>query len=39
VRRYVNSFHNDEDICFLQELETPVSDGERLTTTPAIADG
>lgn len=39
VRRYVNIFHNDEDIRFLQELETPVSDGDRLTIIPAIAGG
>lgn len=39
VRRYVNIFHNDEDIRFLQDLETPVSDGDRLTIIPAIAGG
>jgi sulfur-carrier protein len=39
VRRYVNVFHNDEDIRFLQELETPVSDSDRITLIPAIAGG
>ncbi len=39
VRRYVNIFHNDEDIRFLQELETPVSDEDRITIIPAIAGG
>ena len=39
VRRYVNIFHNDEDIRFLQELQTPVSDSDRLTIIPAIAGG
>jgi MoaD family protein len=39
VRRYVNIFHNDEDIRFLQDLATPVSDGDRLTIIPAIAGG
>jgi molybdopterin converting factor small subunit len=39
VRRYVNIFHNDEDIRFLRELETPVSDEDRLTIIPAIAGG
>ncbi len=39
VRRYVNIFHNDEDIRFLQELETPVADTDRLTIIPAIAGG
>ncbi len=39
VRRYVNIFHNNEDIRFLKELETPVADGDHLTIIPAIAGG
>lgn len=39
VRRYVNIFHNDEDIRFLKELETPVSDADRISIIPAIAGG
>jgi molybdopterin converting factor small subunit len=39
VRRYVNVFLNDEDIRFLQELETPVKDSDRLTLIPAMAGG
>jgi sulfur-carrier protein len=39
VRRYVNIFHNDEDIRFLKELETPVADGDKLSIIPAIAGG
>jgi sulfur-carrier protein len=39
VRRYVNIFHNDEDIRFLQELATPVAETDRLTIIPAIAGG
>jgi molybdopterin converting factor small subunit len=39
VRRYVNVFLNDEDIRFLQELATPVAEGDRLTLIPAIAGG
>jgi molybdopterin synthase sulfur carrier subunit len=39
VRRYVNIFHNDEDIRFLQELDTPVKDSDRITLIPAIAGG
>jgi molybdopterin converting factor small subunit len=39
VRRYVNIFHNDEDTHFLQDLETPAIDGERLTIIPATAGG
>jgi molybdopterin converting factor small subunit len=39
VRRYVNIFHNDEDIRFLQALETPVSDQDHIIIIPAIAGG
>ena len=39
VRRYVNVFLNDEDIRFLQELSTPVAEGDRITLIPAIAGG
>lgn len=39
LRRYVNLFHNDEDIRFLQELETPVTDADRISIVPAIAGG
>ncbi|HEX8819478.1 MAG TPA: MoaD/ThiS family protein [Archangium sp.] len=39
VRRYVNIFHNDEDIRFLRELATPVAETDRLTIIPAIAGG
>ena len=39
VRRYINIFHNDEDIRFLQQLATPVTEGDRITIVPAIAGG
>lgn len=39
LRRYVNIFHNDEDVRFLQELETPVTDQDTLSIIPAIAGG
>lgn len=39
VRRYVNIFHNDEDIRFLEELRTKVKDGDRVAIVPAIAGG
>jgi sulfur-carrier protein len=39
VRRYINIFHNDEDIRFLQQLATPVTQGDRITIVPAIAGG
>jgi molybdopterin synthase sulfur carrier subunit len=39
VRRFVNIFRNDEDIRFLQNLETPVAEGDELSIVPAIAGG
>jgi molybdopterin synthase sulfur carrier subunit len=39
LRRYVNIFHNDEDIRFLQELATPVAEGDRIHIIPAMAGG
>ncbi len=39
VRRFVNIFKNDEDIRFLQSLETPVADADELSIVPAIAGG
>jgi sulfur-carrier protein len=39
VRRYINIFHNDEDIRFLQQLATPVKDGDHITIVPAMAGG
>jgi molybdopterin synthase sulfur carrier subunit len=39
VRRFVNIFVNGEDIRFLQQLDTPVADGDELSIVPAIAGG
>jgi len=39
VRRFVNIFVSDEDIRFLQNLETPVRDGDEISIVPAIAGG
>jgi sulfur-carrier protein len=39
LRRYVNVFHNDEDIRFLKQLETPVADADKISIIPAIAGG
>jgi molybdopterin synthase sulfur carrier subunit len=39
VRRFVNIFVKDEDIRFLQNLETPVKDGDEISIVPAIAGG
>lgn len=39
LRRYVNVFHNDEDIRFLKLLDTPVAENDRISIIPAIAGG
>jgi len=39
VRRFVNVYLDDEDIRFLEQLATPVSDGSELSIIPAIAGG
>ena len=39
VRRFVNIFQNDEDISFLQNLDTPVKDTDEISIIPAIAGG
>ncbi|MBK8169222.1 MAG: MoaD/ThiS family protein [Sandaracinaceae bacterium] len=39
VRRFVNIYANDEDIRFLQNLDTILKEGESLSIVPAIAGG
>lgn len=39
VRRHVNLFLNEEDIRFLDNLETAVKPGDQLHIIPAIAGG
>lgn len=39
VRRFVNIFVKDEDIRFLDGLETKVGDGDEISIIPAIAGG
>lgn len=39
VRRFVNIYANDEDIRFLDNLETTLKDGDTLSIVPAIAGG
>jgi molybdopterin synthase sulfur carrier subunit len=39
VRRFVNIFANDEDIRFLQNLDTPLGDEDEVSIVPAIAGG
>jgi molybdopterin synthase sulfur carrier subunit len=39
VRRFVNVFVADEDIRFLDNLDTAVKDGDEVSIVPAIAGG
>jgi molybdopterin converting factor small subunit len=39
LRRFVNVFLADEDVRFLEGLETPVADGQTLSIVPAVAGG
>ncbi len=39
VRRFVNVYLNDEDIRYLENLNTPVKDGDELSIIPAVAGG
>ena len=39
VRRFINIYVNDEDIRFIQNLETPLKEGDQLSIIPAIAGG
>ena len=39
LRRFVNIFLNDEDVRFLQQLKTPLKDGDTVAILPALAGG
>jgi MoaD family protein len=39
VRKFVNIYLNDEDIRFLESLETPLTEGDELAILPAVAGG
>jgi sulfur-carrier protein len=39
VRRFVNIFVNGDDIRFLNNIATPVRDGDEVSIVPAIAGG
>ena len=39
LRRFVNVFVADEDVRFLQGLETAVADGQTVSIVPAVAGG
>ena len=39
LRRFVNVFVNEEDVRFLQGLDTTLADGDEVSIVPAIAGG
>ena len=39
LHRFVNIYINDEDIRFMQQLETPVESGDVVSILPALAGG
>ena len=38
-RRFVNIYVNDEDVRYLNGLETPLADGDIVSILPAVAGG
>ncbi len=39
LRRFVNVYLNDEDVRFLDGIDTALSDGDVVTVLPAVAGG
>ena len=39
LRRFVNVFVADEDVRFLQGLDSPVAEGDTVSIVPAVAGG
>jgi len=39
LRRFVNVYVNDEDIRYLDQLDTRVQDGDTVSILPAVAGG
>lgn len=39
LRRFVNVFVDEEDVRFLEALDTPVSGGQTVSIVPAVAGG
>jgi molybdopterin converting factor small subunit len=39
IRRFINLYLNDEDIRYLDNLNTAVKDGDELSIIPAVAGG
>jgi molybdopterin converting factor small subunit len=39
LNKFVNIYVNDDDVRYLQQLETPVADGDEISILPAVAGG
>ena len=39
LKRFINVFVNDEDIRYLDNLDTAVKDGDEVSIIPAVAGG
>ena len=39
LRPYINVFVNDEDIRYLDDMQTPMADGQVIAIIPAVAGG
>jgi sulfur-carrier protein len=39
LRRFVNVYVNDDDVRFLDDLQTPTPDGTAISIIPAVAGG
>ena len=39
IRRFVNVYVEDEDVRFLEGLDTPIKDGQVVSILPAVAGG
>jgi len=39
LHKFVNVYRNDDDIRYLEQLDTTVSDGDELSILPAVAGG
>lgn len=39
LQRFINMYLNDEDVRYLEQLETPVRDGDVISILPAVAGG
>jgi MoaD family protein len=39
LHKFVNVYRNDDDIRYLDQLDTPVHDGDEIAILPAVAGG